>query len=237
MILLKLALRAAIFGLMLWWVISASFAFFPSLLFIVVSSVLYAQPMFNTFELSISFVVLLLLAFFTSLALSAGAHSPFSWALAFGVLFYVLLGSKRVAFKHRFPWYLVLHLTLVYAAFLLFFSFQQPGWFLISSLLLWAVLTLLLREFFRFSRHQHSPRLRLIVNMISFVMVELVWAIRLLPVGFLNAAGLALLSFYLLEEMAQMQLSGTWNKKSLLINAGITSTLAVAILWTSQWTL
>ena len=223
---LRLALKALIFGLLLLLVKTSGFGLLPVILFLTVAGVFYAQPLFKTIELLTIFFILLTTALLVVKAFLYSSYAPLA-ILYFTTLFYLLLGVKNLVLIQREKWQRFLNLALSYNIFLLFFFYSQNDFFsrLLPALL---GLFLLLRSLFR---------KRLIIWITILLMAETLWAISLLPIGFINAASLAFLVYFDISDLAGRHLNQTLNRRRILTDVTILIVLLVAIFAFSRWSL
>jgi len=218
---LTLLFKALMFG--------AFLLFTPPLLFIIAALFLYFKPLFNTFSFFSSFIILLIL----SLSLTNGLLA----AILFSFVFYIILGVKNLVFINRWRWYHLLHLSLFYSTFLLFFLSDNTSNFFFKSFGLFLISVFLLREFLKFAAADFPKRRLLISWALSLFVVEITWVIGLLPLGFLNSANLALLSVFALGDLTLHHFRGTLGRKVVLSTAALFVLLTLLIFATSQWSI
>ncbi len=77
--------------------------------------------------------------------------------------------------------------------------------------------------------------IRLIAAGLSFGLVQVLWAISLLPFNSLNSASLALLAVLILEDFAVHRLSGTMSHRIILRNATLFLILSLVIFAATKW--
>lgn len=232
-----LAVRAAIFAAALWLLVDRDFGFFQLVAFILIGIVLYATPVFQTLLLFPSFVALMIVAPLSMAVFGPQLGAPVLLAAFFGFLFYLIIGIKQVVLAHRAKWHHLLHLALVYSLSLLFFAAPGGDWFVGRSLLFMAVLCLLLRELFLVRGATRSVLLRLHIILIAFMSVQALWVIGLLPIGFINSAGIALVFIFIAEEFALGRFFGGLSRKKVTTELATFATLMLVIFGFSTWTL
>ena len=191
-----------------------------------------------------SFLVLIGASF-----LSISRMSPESTAflatlsLYFGILFFILLGVKNLIFIHRILPYYFLNTFLFAVIFMLFFASDTGGFFIHTYLLLCAAVFSLVREFLGFNfaptlgllQTPVAIRRNIIALIFTFLLMEFVWVVALLPLGFLNAASFMVLVILLLEDLLLHTLSGTLTRPIILRNATFFLSISFLIFWFSKW--
>ena len=200
----------------------------------IVASVLYFRPSLNNFPYLGSFVSLL------SLAIATIAFLPQNWLLVlapvfFSFLFYVLLGVKNLIFVNRKGWYYLLSSALFYILFAIFFLSSRADYFILKLGGLLLVFLILLGEFLKIFITGYPKRRLLVCWALSLLIVELVWAVGLLPMGFLNSANLTLLSLLFLINLATHHFNGTLKRKLVLSSAAVFVSLCLLIFATSKF--
>lgn len=165
-------------------------------------------------------------------------------SLYFGILFFILLGVKNLIFIHRTLPYYFLQTFLFTSVFMLFFNSDTSGSFIAAYFLLGAAAFFLLREFIGFN---FAPALGLFQTPIAiqggitafvfaFLLMELVWVVALLSLGFLNAASFMVLAILLLEDLLLHALGGTLTRQIILRNATFFLCIGLVIFGFSKWT-
>lgn len=224
---MRLASKAVVFGVFLLLLQQGKFGFWPLVFFLAVSLFLYAIPLFRTLELLGIFVLHLAI---TLISVRTFIGGPYFLLVVsyFSLAFYLILGIKDLVFTQRTAWSRVLHLGLAYPALLLFYYYGQAA---ILPRLAGIFFVLLILERRLLTKRVASWAL-------SLLTLESVWAIGLLPIGFLSASALALTARYLLTDLGFHYYStGNLNKKILLTNATVFVILSVLILAVSRWSL
>ncbi|MBN2197939.1 hypothetical protein JW698_01980 [Candidatus Wolfebacteria bacterium] len=96
----------------------------------------------------------------------------------------------------------------------------------------------LLKEFLSFSLPDlsFSSKKKLIIWGISFLVIQLLWVISLLPINFLNAASFTLLIALILQDFIVQFSKGTINRQIILRNATVFLILSLIIFGASKWT-
>ena len=230
---LALALKAAVFSGLLYFVNSQ---WSMVIVFLAVAFYFYFQPSLNTDKFLASFIILLATSLIAINKLLI-THYSFLISLFFGFLFFLLLGIKNLIFIKRESYFYLLNGILFLAIFILFFWPAQPHWFFVKYLLVFFAIGLLFREFLNFLIPELLPsqKRKLVVWGISFLMVQLLWIISLLPISFLNAASLTLLIMFILQDFNVHHFSGTINRQIILRNITIFLILTLVICSASKW--
>ena len=228
-----LALKAAIFGVLLLLGIG-NWLF--AVVFILVSFYLYFRPSLNGSQFILSFLVLLA----TSLLIIKSSfivYGSLFIVVFFGFLFFLLLGVKNLIFINRQPFYYLFNGLLLLVIFISFFWSGNSQLFFIKYLLIFFAIAFLFREFLTFSidGFSNSTKKNLIVYGTAFLVLQLLWAITLLPISFLNAAGLALLIVMILQDFIVHHFSGTMSRQIVLRNVTVFLILSLVIFGASKW--
>jgi hypothetical protein len=221
----KLAFKALIFAGLLSLVAIGNFSWLTAFFLIIGSLTLYSRPLFRTVDLIWPLLALMVLALLSLWVLSGSAYWFFAVAY-FAVLFYLILGIKDLAFISRVGWNQVLVLGLAYPAILLFFYYNQEFFWWKSVALFLAMLIL-----FRYLIGR-----RIVAWLLAFMALELVWAIGLLPIGFLSRANLAITFYFVLADVAFHQyVVGHLSKRRILIDITVSAILILAVFAFSRW--
>ena len=72
---------------------------------------------------------------------------------------------------------------------------------------------------------------------VSFLVLQIVWALSFLPINFLNAGALILLIVLIFQDFVLGHISGSIDKRLILRNITIFIALALAIFGASSWSL
>ncbi len=241
--LLRLAFKALIFSGLLAWAGLGEKSFFPVLVFVLTAVFIYFLPVLNWRRLFSSFLVLLAVSF---LFIIGQWPAVFGQALAvaviaaFGFVFFLILGIKNLIFVERSAFYYLLSNLLFFLVFLFFFSrwsLADSPWFIVGYLLMFAVVFFLQKEFLAFLVVESPSRRLLISAGFAFIILQLVWAISYLPVGFLNSAALALPLVFVLGDFTIHHFGGSLNRRVVLRNATILIAIIIVISAVSCWSL
>lgn len=234
---LLLAVRAFLFAISLWLLADRAFSSIQLIAFIIIGAVLYFTPVFQTLLIFPSFLVLMTVSPIAMSVFGPQLSYPSLLAGFFGVLFYVILGVKQVVFVSRAKLHHALHLALFYFMGILFFA-APGGDFFVSRSLLFALLGyMLVREFLIIRSGERSARIKLMSALITFSLVEAVWALSLLPIGFINAAGALLVFVFTLEEIVMLSIKKILTRRALLLELSTFFVLLITIFSFSTWAL
>jgi len=197
----------------------------------------YLRPFLNVGQFIYSFLILLAVSFLVVLSIQS------QWLLAvslfFGCLFFLLLGIKNLIFIRRQPAYILFNGFLFLTVAILFFRSDVSPLFFIKYPALFLACFLLLKEFLFFSAPEpaNSRKRNLIIGGAAFLILQLFWAIALLPLSFLNAASLVLLALLILEDFIVRHLTGMMSRQIVLRNITVFLVLTLLIFGASQWSL
>ena len=234
---LSLFLKTFIFGLAILLSASGGFGIFDSLGFIALASALYSRPLLEKYPTKSAFLVLLPTAMI-SLRMLEGSSLALPAILFFSVIFYLILGIKNFMFIRRSRLYYVSALLLFYSIFSLFFLTDKSELFLLKYGLVFLASYFLLREWLALiSTFQYPERERVAALLGAFLILQLLWATALLPIGFLNSANLMLLFTFVIAELLINHFLGTINKNFLIQHGVFFGILFAIIYWTSSWVL
>jgi hypothetical protein len=164
-----------------------------------------------------------------------GAAGQWVFATAFGFLFFILLGIKNVTLVRRREWHTVLFIALVYGISLLFFTSITNGNPWVDVLLLGLFSYLLLREYFVIQEHVKSRALTVITLTLSLLIIEVAWAISLLPLGFSKAASVLTLLAMMSAGVTDRYLRGTLTARFLRLSLIVVLVLIVLVFLSVRW--
>lgn len=163
--------------------------------------------------------------------------------IALGILFGLIIGIKNLTFIKREPVYYLLNGFLLLLVFVIFFASLKTELFFIKYLLAGLAVFFLSREFLTFNFGESSEsfkvaalsRRNLTAFAFAFLMLQALWVIAILPLGFLNAASFALLAALVLENFFVEHWSGTMTRQIILRNITVFLVLGLVILGASRW--
>ena len=239
----SLLLKVFFFGLGLLGLYFFNFSLFAVFLFGFLLLWFYFSRLPERGYSRISFLVLVLAAFFALRFFGTNFSVALGTVLIFSFLFYLLLGLTAFIFKNRHSVYLFLNTGLFLAVFMLFFSVAQSKYFLFLDFLLFLIIYFLIRECFNFPRFGIHNSLFIIPNpvfislVIAFLSLELFWAISLLPIGFINSAILQTLFVFLMRDFALAYFSGRFNRRFLIYYFLAFIILVIFVFAASRWSI
>lgn len=228
---------ATIFVLSLLWIWErGNYSFLPLAAYFGSAFYFYIYPVFEKRFLC-SFLIILLIPFFF-------INSPLFliYSLFTGILFFLLLGIKNLAFINRYQIYQLLNNFLFFLIFIAFFSADKSQLFFPKYLILFTLSFFLFKEllnwnFSRFESLMEIPAKKINVYSIffSFLLGQFFWAIALLPIGFLNSAVLALVFILAAKDIIINYLEGKIDKNLVLKNITMVVIFSIIIFAVSKW--
>lgn len=233
---LPLILKSLVWGTLLFLALTTGRLFFVAL-FVIAGCYFYFVPNINSRQFLISFVIILVFPAFLYGFL--GSNWFVAVSIAYTAIFFVLLGLKNLIFINRRPIYSFLNGILVFAIFSLFFKSERISIiFFMNYLLVFFAFLLLFKEYLNVLDEKLSgQKNNLFVWSISFLLLQIVWALNFLPINFLNAGALILLIVLIFQDFVLSHLSGSIDRKLILRNITIFIALALAIFGASSWSL
>lgn len=241
--LLPPAVKSLLFAAVLLYAQRSGFSAWSLFLLIAVAAVSYMQPVFKTFSFGTSFLlttalsVLLTSRFTITLPVSmhAGLIGQILFSLAFGFLFFMLLGIKNVIFVRRQQWYTVLFIALVHGISLLFFTSLGAVHPWRDTILLALFMYLLLREYFATQEYATNRAQTVITLTLTLMLVETAWALSLLPLGFSKAASVLTLIGMMSASATSRYIRGTLTARFLRTNFVLLAVLVGIIFASVRW--
>ncbi|MEK7463244.1 MAG: hypothetical protein AAB621_02695 [Patescibacteria group bacterium] len=224
---LRLILKSLIFAGLLLWVKTSQFGVLPVLIFVLTGFILYfrnhAQ---NNLENIYSFSALLLAAMF-SIGLLSHAQFILPAIIFFSVLFYLILGIKEFSFIRRYEWNSVKNIFLIFSIFLVYFMSNKYTFFYLKYLAVFVVIFLLVKEWlfwldsrsaggFGEARPSFPKRYNFIAFVFSFLILQILWAVSILPLGFLNSASLMAVFVYIMFDSCADYFNGILTQKQII---------------------
>lgn len=233
---LPLILKSLVWGTLLFLALTTGRLFFVAL-FVIAGCYFYFVPNINSRQFLISFVIILVFPAFLYGFL--GSNWFVAVSITYTAIFFVLLGLKNLIFINRRPIYSFLNGILVFAIFSLFFKSERISIiFFMNYLLVFFAFLLLFKEYLNVLDEKLSgQKNNLFVWSISFLLLQIVWALNFLPINFLNAGALILLIVLIFQDFVLSHLSGSIDRKLILRNITIFIALALAIFGASSWSL
>jgi hypothetical protein len=234
--LLFYGLKAAIFG---FFLVVAPIHWSLALIFLLFAFYFYFQPLVNREKFFYSFLVLIVVSFLAVYLPLIPSQWLWLAGLFYGFLFFLLLGAKNLIFANRQLVYNIFNVLLLLVMLTFFFMTNNSQGFFIKYLVMFLGIIFLARDFLNFSLINHSgpQKNNLMAWSLAFLTLQLLWVIALLPIGFINAAILALLVTLILEDFIVRHLKGTISRLIVLRNATILLILSLIIFGLSKWQL
>jgi len=232
---LRLILKSLIFAGLLFWVKTSGFGVLPALIFILMGFVLYFRNHSqNNLENIYSFSALLLVSMF-SVSLLSHLQFIFPAILFFSVLFYLMLGIKEFYFVRRYEWNSVKNTLLIFSIFLVYFMSNKYTFFYLKYLAVFIIIFLLIKEWLFWLEPNFPKRYNFIALVFSFIVLQLSWAVSILPLGFLNSASLMTVSVYIMFDSCVDYLKGVLTKKQIVKDLVILAFSFIAIFFFTNW--
>lgn len=199
-------LRGLVFAVLLFFAAQEGFAFWPTLLFVGSSLLMYANPVFQTTPYFLLYVFLMTASFFGMHFFGQGWQKLYM-AVFFGFLFFILVGLKNVAFSSRRRWFAFFFSVLAYFSGLIFFlsdKVQYP--FLASAALFFAVLVLS-RRFFASAEIRATRLAKVYSLVIAFLGLQFAWLLSYLFSGFWISGALFAAYLFILQDLSRQYFS------------------------------
>lgn len=232
---LRLILKSFIFAGLLFWIRASGSGALPVLVFVLMGFILYFRNHTqNNLENIYSFTALLLVSM-----LGIGLLSHFQFVLLavifFSAIFYLILGIKEFSFVRRYEWNSVKNILLIFSIFLVYFMSGAYSFFYLKYLALFIVTFLLLKEWLFWLEPNFPKRYNLIAFVISFLVLQIVWAVSILPLGFLNSASLMAAIVYIMFDSCTDYFKGALTGKQIAKNFIILVLSFAAIFFLTNW--
>ncbi|MDO8443019.1 MAG: hypothetical protein Q7S81_02055 [bacterium] len=226
---LRLILKSLIFAGLLLWVKTSGFGALPVFVFILMGFILYFRNHSqNNLENIHSFSALLLVSMF-SISLLSHFQFIFPAIIFFSVLFYLMLGIKEFYFVRRYEWNSVKNTLLIFSIFLVYFMSNKYTFFYLKYLAVFVVIFFLIKEWLFWLEPNFPKRYNFIAFVFSFLVLQLSWAVSILPLGFLNSASLMTVFVYIMFDSCTDYLKGVLTKKQIIKNFIILALSFIAI--------
>lgn len=223
---LQLAFKAAVFAVLLGLVKLSGFGIIPVALFLAGVLLLYFQPIFQ----SLTYFIPLAIFLITALLVVYQTPGQYLWpaVLFLSLLFYLLLGVKNIFFVSRDRLYFLFNLAILYLIFFLFFSSAKEFFFIPKLILLFMVAMFIFGEIIKFWRP-------LVNAVLALLLIQFIWAISLLPIGFFQSTNLAFLAVLALSDFSRSYFCQSLTLRSSFKKVILFAVLAILILLTSKW--
>jgi len=223
--LLRSALKAAIFGLLLALAAAGDYRLTPVLIFAAVSMAMFFRPLFQTASFLWSFFVFLPAALIFMWRLP-GVYFWIGLILC-SLLFYILLGIKSLTLVNREQAQLFFVFGTLLLVFLPFFSGNFNEWLYLKIFAIFVASGFLLKTILNKNA---------VAWMMGFFTAQASLAIALLPLGFIQATTMLLAVIFIAQEVFKKQSQGILNRQA-IISAVILLAIVVLIVFSaSRWT-
>ncbi len=191
-----------------------------------------------------SFIILLVVSLLAVNWPLAVGFWPSAVSLLSGVLFFIILGVKNLSFVNRRPIYHFLNNFLLLTVFIMFYASDKSRFFTVKYLAAFLGIYFLFQEILtfigRFERENPAPLVASKINLLSFGLAfsvfQLLWAVSLLPIGFLNAGALTLALVLIIKDLTFSHLNGNLNRTMVLKNITLLIMSILIIFAASKWT-
>ena len=155
----------------------------------------------------------------------------------FGITLFILNLAKNPIFLARALIYKIGFTAVFLAIFIVFFISGIAQNFIFKELMIFLVAIFLFLEFLKESTPL-TPRRRLLFSLIfGLILIECLWAVSLLPIGFINSSVFLTLIIYLIANFLLEHLKGTLNRRKILEHFTIFIILILFIFGLSKWTI
>ena len=220
---LRLASKAFVLALILFWLRSAGLPVGVSLIFLITFVLFYARPSLGNAKFFSSAVVLLVAPFFVSV--SQGTPEIL-FIIGWSITFFLLVSIKNLILLSRVNIYRVVHFTIV--ATLSFLLIERFGF--TAQAVVFVALLFVFREFYVNFSETEVEQKTLIAAIESFIFIEISWMLSFLSTGvFISAAFLTLFAL-IFHDTSIHRLKGTLNKEIVIRNGTIFGVLAGVIM-------
>ncbi len=233
---LQSAFRAAIFSAALLAVYNYQ-SFLSVVVFVAVGFYFYLKPFSGANQYFLSFLIFLISSLFIIHYSLFNIHNSLFiilYSLIFGLIFFLFLGIKNLVFINRSPIYDFINNFLFFAIFIIFFMADKSSWFFVKYLIIFAAIFLLFREGSPTSVGSRTSRV-LIPSALAFLVLQILWAVALLPIGFFNSAALSLVVVLALKDLIVSHISGVLVRKVVLRNITMVAIFTLIIFAASKW--
>ena len=206
-------LKSLVFGTALFIVSAADFNLISILFFVLASFSLYSRPLFGgPYNSRHAFIVLLCVSIL-GMKIMAGSFLFFPGLFLFSFLFFLILGIKEILFVKRSRIYYIAALLLFYALFVIFFLADKSSFYIFKYSGIIVASFLLFREWLAIVSVFHFPKREFISSLVAaFIIAQLLWAVALLPIGFIMASNLMLLFTLILGNFLFAHFTGNLSK-------------------------
>lgn len=233
---LLLFLKPLVFGSALLLVSWRDFGIIPILLFSSVSLIMYARPILSATYYTWSAFFALLFASVLGMKILTGTALFLPGLALYSFIFYLILGIKDYFFVKRSRLYYISALLIFYSLFIEFFLADKSQFFLLKYSGMILVLFLLFREWLSIIPSFHFPKRETVAAAVAaLVGAQFLWAIALLPIGFISSANLMILLVFTMADFLLKHFTGGISKEFLIQHLFFFLVLSSLIFWTSNW--
>ena len=223
---LLLALRASLLALAIFWLRLGSFGLIKPLVFIFVFLFLYLRPSIGASKHFFSALVLILMVFWTP---QVGGLMGFYVNLTLSVLGFMLLGVKNLIFVRKQTAYYLMHLILILGMA----SLLSLG--IISTVIFFAFVFMLFREFYLVMAPGKPQLLNLISAVEAMLVTQIAWVTSFFPSSFLVSAAFMVLATYLFHDALINYIKDTFTDKIAWRSLWVFLGLSILILLLPVW--
>ncbi len=197
---------------------------------------MYARPILRTTYYTWGAFFALLFVSVLGMRILAGTRLFLPGLFLYSFIFYLILGIKDYFFVKRSRLYYISALLIFYSLFIEFFLADKSQFFLLKYFGVILALFLLFREWLSIIPSFHFPKREMVAAAVAaLVCAQLLWAIALLPVGFISSANLMILLVFTLADFLLKHFTGGISKEFLIQHLFFFLALSALIFWTSNW--
>jgi len=153
----------------------------------------------------------------------------------FSVLFYLILGIKEFYFIRRSRWNSIKNILLLFSVFIVYFMANKFTFFYLKYLAVFLVIFLLIKEWLFWLEPNFPKRYNLIAFVSAFVVLQCLWAVSLLPLGFLNSAAVMTVLIFVLSNVCTDYFKGTLDRNKIIKNFIIIVFSLLLIFFFTNW--
>jgi hypothetical protein len=217
---------------------AGEFRILPALIFTVGATGLYLFPLFRTARFLSSFAVLIAASALASIRFGdTSLHVPL---IALSLCsYYVLLRLKDLTFVFRARWHHFFVLTTSYLVFVAILPSLVAPFGTLRFLAIFAALVILTLQLMREQRDHSVPYRyqQTFAFVISFLVVEILWAVTILPVGILNAASIGLITLFTATGFMFRYSAGDVTRQTIIRNTFVMVALIAVVLFATKWSI
>ena len=220
---LRLALKAIVLALLVFWLRSSGVTFGFSLLFLIAFAIFYTSPSLGNSKYLSSAIVLVAIPFFVPVvpgppeAIFIGA-----WAS----VFFFLLSTKNLLLLRRRNIYGAVHFAIV--AILALLLVQRFS--LTSQAVIFTAMLFIFREFYTKFSEEKTDKNTLVAALEAFILIEIAWMLAFLSVKAFMGAAFLTLFVLIFHDTTLHRTKGTLTKQIAIRNSVIFAALAITII-------